>query len=291
MTWHKLSPTILTLLIFLLAQGLGTILLFGVFMLTSPEFSSAVHAYMSGEAQSLPLLEMMPASTFSLILMVVDVLAVMGCYFLLHNIRLLKADDFSSIKWRPGILAIVGGVLGAISISILTEKVPLPDTMLQMSQEMSRNIIGLLTLVVVGPITEELLFREAIEGEMLRRGTNPWLAIIISAIAFGVAHLNFAQGLYAFPLAILFGIIYYKTGNIVLTSLLHILNNGIAAIQLNTLGEDIADLTYADWFGSQASAYIVMLLFGLLSILFMMKFWAKHPTNEQTCNKTGIMNE
>ena len=191
MTWHKLSPTILTLLIFLLAQGLGTILLFGVFMLTSPEFSSAVHAYMSGEAQSLPLLEMMPASTFSFILMVVDVLAVMGCYFLLHNIRLLKADDFSSIKWRPGILAIVGGILGAISISILTEKVPLPDTMLQMSQEMSHNIIGLLTLVVVGPITEELLFREAIEGEMLRRGTNPWLAIIISAIAFGVAHLNF----------------------------------------------------------------------------------------------------
>jgi len=111
MTWHKLSPTILTLLIFLLAQGLGTILLFAVFMLTSPEFSSSVQAYMSGEVQSLPLLEMMPTSTFSLILMVVDVLAVMGCYFLLHNIRLLKADDFSSIKWRSGILAIVGGVL------------------------------------------------------------------------------------------------------------------------------------------------------------------------------------
>ena len=110
MTWHKLSPTILTLLIFLLAQGLGTILLFGVLMLNSPEFSAAVQAYMSGETQSLPLLEMMPASTFSLILMVVDILAVVGCYFLLHNIRLLKADDFSSIKWRTGILAIAGGI-------------------------------------------------------------------------------------------------------------------------------------------------------------------------------------
>lgn len=290
MTWHKLSPTILTLLIFLLAQGLGTILLFGIIILISPEFNAAVQAYMSGEAQSLPLLEMMSVSTFSLILMVVDVLAVLGCYFLLHNIRLLKADDFSTIKWRPGILAIAGGVLGAISISILTEKVPLPDTMLQMSHAMSHNIVGLLALVLVGPITEELLFREAIEGEMLRRGTNPWLAIIISAIAFGFAHLNFAQGLYAFPLAILFGIIYYKTGNIVLTSLLHILNNGIAAIQLNTQGENFSELTYADLFGSQVSAYIIMLLFGSLSILFMMRFWANYPINKQTCNKTGIMN-
>ena len=287
MSWHKYSPAILTLLVFLLAQGLGTILFFVAGMLASPEFNAAVQAYISNEAQSLPLLEMMSVSTFSLILMVVDILAVLGCYLFLHNIRFVTADDIASIRWRPGLIAVASGILGAISISILTEKVPLPDVMVQMSLSMAHDFWGLIALVIIGPITEELLFREAIEGEMLRRGASPWVAIIVSAIAFGIAHLNLAQGLYACPLAIIFGIIYYKTGNIVLTSLLHILNNGIVALQLYTLDEGIEDLSYADLLGGSTRAYALMLFCGLFCLVLIRVFCNLYPTNEKI-RKTTI---
>jgi len=179
-------------------------------------------------------------------------------------------------------LAVAGGIFGAISISILTDNVELPEAMKQMSLAMSHNLFGLITLIIIGPISEELLFREAIEGEMLRRGASPWTAILVSALAFSTIHFNLAQGLYALPIGIMFGIIYYKTGNIVLTSLLHIINNGIAAAQLNILGEDIADASFADLFGSKPMAYAASALFALLCIALMTRFWRTYRSRTST---------
>lgn len=276
MTCHRLSPAILTLLVFLLAQGLGSLLLFGIWILVSPEFGEAIRAFLSGEAEGLPLLELMPISVFSLILMSLDIIAVLGCHLCLHNIRFATTLDATTVRWRPALLAAAAAILGAMSISILTGDLELPEAMVQISLAMSHNIWGLITIVLVGPISEELLFREAIAGEMLRRGAAPWLAIGVSALAFSAAHLNLAQGCYAFPLGILLGIIYYKTGGIVLTSLLHILNNGIVAVQLYADGTEAIETSPAEWFGSTTLAQTFMVLFGALSIALMTLFWNRY---------------
>ena len=276
MTFHRLSPAILTLLVFLLAQGLGSLLLFGIWILVSPEFGEAIRAFLSGEAEGVPLLELIPISVFSLILMSLDIIAVLGCHLCLHNIRFATTLDATTVKWRPAMLAAAGAVLGAMSISILTGDIELPEAMVQISLAMSHNFWGLITVVIVGPVTEELLFREAIAGEMLRRGAAPWLAIGVSALAFSAAHLNLAQGCYAFPLGILLGIIYYKTGGIVLTSLLHILNNGIVAVQLYADGTEAVETSPAEWFGSTTLAQTFMVLFGALSIALMTLFWNRY---------------
>ena len=217
MSDHKLADPFhwCSLLVFLLAQGLGSLLLFGIWILVSPEFGEAIRAFLSGETEGLPLLELMPISVFSLILMSLDIIAVLGCHLCLHNIRFATTLDATTVRWRPALLAAAAAILGAMSISILTGGMELPEAMVQISLAMSHNIWGLITIVLVGPISEELLFREAIAGEMLRRGAAPWLAIGVSALAFSAAHLNLAQGCYAFPLGILLGIIYYKTGGIV----------------------------------------------------------------------------
>ena len=276
MTFHRLSPAILTLLVFLLAQGLGSLLLFGIWILVSPEFGEAIRAFLSGEAEGLPLLELMPISVFSLILMSLDIIAVLGCHLCLHNIRFATTLDATTVRWRPALLAAAAAILGAMSISILTGGMELPEAMVQISLAMSHNFWGLITIVLVGPISEELLFREAIAGEMLRRGAAPWLAIGVSALAFSAAHLNLAQGCYAFPLGILLGIIYYKTGGIVLTSLLHILNNGIVAVQLYADGTEAIETSPAEWFGSATLAQTFMVLFGALSIALMTLFWNRY---------------
>ena len=251
-------------------------LLFGIWILVSPEFGEAIRAYLSGEAEGLPLLELMPISVFSLILMSLDIIAVLGCHLCLHNIRFATTLDATTVRWRPALLAAAAAILGAMSISILTGGMELPEAMVQISLAMSHNFWGLITIVLVGPISEELLFREAIAGEMLRRGAAPWLAIGVSALAFSAAHLNLAQGCYAFPLGILLGIIYYKTGGIVLTSLLHILNNGIVAVQLYADGTEAIETSPAEWFGSATLAQTFMVLFGALSIALMTLFWNRY---------------
>lgn len=284
----KFTPAILTLLVFMLAQGFGTLLLFGFGMLISPEFNAAIRAFASGAAQSMPAFELMPVSAFSLILIVTDIIAVLICYFFLHNIRLLTQSDIASIKLQPAMLAIAGGILAAFSTSILTEDVALPDIMQEMALAMSHNFWGLLAIAIIGPIAEEFLFREAIEGEMLRRGANPWTAILVSAIAFGIVHFNLAQCLYALPLGIIFGIIYYKTGNILLTALLHIINNGLAALQMYLLGENIADISYADLLGGDTAASVIMALCAIFSVLLMALFWDKYPSNAKQQKRPSL---
>lgn len=276
MNWRKITPALLSLLVFLLAQALIPAVAFGIGMLVSPDFGTALQKFLSGETADLPLLELMPVPMFSLTIMATNIIAILICYRPLRYIRPIKVSDFGAIRWQTGLLAIAGGILGGFCLSIMTENIALPNSMMQMSMAMSKNIWGLLALAIVGPITEELLFREAIEGEMLRRKAHPWTAITISALAFSIVHLNLAQGLYALPLGIMFGIIRYKTGNIILPSLLHILNNSIVALQLCTLGEEMADLSYAEMFGGNTATQIVMLLSGLLSILLMKLFWNCH---------------
>ena len=283
---HKYLPAVQTILVFLLAQGLGTVLIVAIGILLSPDNSAGFDAYTFGETQNIPLFEKIPASLFAIALMAVDILAVLCCYFLLHNIRFDTTLNTKLISWRPGLLAIAAGVLGALSISVVTDGIELPEIVEQMSKAMSHNFWGVLAMAIVGPVTEELLFREAIEGEMLRRGAAPWTAISVSALAFSAAHLNLAQGFYALPLGILFGIIYFRTGNIVLTSLLHILNNGIAVVLLHTLSEDMADTSFAEWFGSAFAAYTFMAFSGILCIVLMKVFWDCYPNRKIQAKST-----
>ena len=59
---------------------------------------------------------------------------------------------------------------------------------------------------------------------------NPVLAIIISALFFAVIHLNPWQAIPAFIIGCLLGYVYYKTGSLKLTMLMHCVNNTFAVI-------------------------------------------------------------
>lgn len=251
MNLNKVSPAILTLLVVLIMQGMGTAALLGF------DFLSHV-------------------SLFAIVLMLADVLAILACWGLVHNIRFRTALDVSSVSWPHGMLALSGGIFGAIGMAVLTDSVEVPDDMLQVSVELSHNTWGILMLVVVGPIAEELLFREAIAGEMLRRGATPWAAILVSSLSFSIVHLNFAQGIYALPLGALLGIIYCKTGNVVLSALLHILNNGIVVLLMHLGDEDSAETSFAEWFGGMTIPYIIMVFSIVLCCTLMTAFWRRY---------------
>lgn len=62
------------------------------------------------------------------------------------------------------------------------------------------------------------------------RGFKPAAAICISALFFAVIHLNPWQAVPAFALGCLFGWVYYKTGSIWLTMIMHCANNTMAVL-------------------------------------------------------------
>jgi CAAX protease family protein len=95
-----------------------------------------------------------------------------------------------------------------------------------------------LAVVVLAPVTEELLFRGALLRSLLRR-TTPERAVAVSAVAFGLVHVlgdPSVGSLIALPAIILLGVVSgwaaVKTGNLSRSMCLHIGFNLLSAVVL-----------------------------------------------------------
>lgn len=89
------------------------------------------------------------------------------------------------------------------------------------------------TLVIVAPIAEEVLFRGYLQGKVASM-TNPIIAVIVSALAFGAMHLpgnsepQWSVAVDTFALGLVLGALRAYTGSIWAGVLLHSLKNGVA---------------------------------------------------------------
>jgi len=96
-------------------------------------------------------------------------------------------------------------------------------------------------VVIVAPLTEELLFRGLILRGLLRHYTTR-TAIIASAVLFGVFHLNPWQFLGATVLGVLFAWIFVRTGSLYPCIFGHAFANGVPLIA-SVLKVDIVGFT------------------------------------------------
>lgn len=104
-------------------------------------------------------------------------------------------------------------------------RIPESDTLIQAEQNLNSSFIYLiLSVCIIAPIIEEVIFRGIILNGMLKR-YNPSTAIIISSLLFALIHGNLHQGINAFLLALIIGCIYYKTHSLYLTIYCHFFNN------------------------------------------------------------------
>lgn len=158
-------------------------------------------------------------------------------FHLLRN-RYLDSDMHTTWSFVSGkiLLAIIPLTMGVMCwMNFAMELADLPDLTADLFLQMKNNLLGVISIAVVAPIVEEMLFRGAIEGELLRRWRNPLWAIFVSALIFGLIHLNPAQMPYAFCLGLLLGWLYYRTKSIVPGIVLHLVNNGISVVLMLTL--------------------------------------------------------
>ena len=92
--------------------------------------------------------------------------------------------------------------------------------------ELTQNAfwVNMIVMAVIPPICEEFTFRGLYYNGYRQRGV--WCAILGSALAFGLMHMNFNQFCYAFVLGIAFGILLEATGSIFATMTAHFVING-----------------------------------------------------------------
>lgn len=86
-----------------------------------------------------------------------------------------------------------------------------------------------LSVVLLGPITEELLFRGLVLRFFLRTGHTA-LAILLSSLLFGLWHMEPVQVVYTFFIGLGLAQITVHTGSLRGAILVHILNNFLSAL-------------------------------------------------------------
>ena len=103
--------------------------------------------------------------------------------------------------------------------------------------------VSILTTAVFAPFFEEWLCRGMVLRGLLQKMHPAW-AIMISAIFFALIHMNPWQAVPAFILGCLFGYVYYKTGSLKLTMLMHCTNNAFSVLLTRIPGMEDCDYLY-----------------------------------------------
>ena len=147
------------------------------------------------------------------------------------------ALDSSNFGERGGLVAAITVSLATIAAACLMEPV---TTLLPQMPEWFEKIVNqlmegsplwatLISVSVFAPFFEEWLCRGIVLRGLLSK-TSPAAAICISAVFFAILHMNPWQAVPAFGLGLLFGYVYYKTGSLKLTMLMHCVNNTMAVV-------------------------------------------------------------
>lgn len=233
--------------------------------------SSLKHAAEGGKPQ-------LPPEILAILTVISGIIAIIIICFALKTINLKAALTPSGItrgrNWLAGLTAVVGCICGFFAIDILSDMVVLPDTMQSTFLGMSQSTVAIVCISILGPIIEELLFRESIEGYMLRNGARPWHAIGVSALLFGLIHLNPTQVAFAIPAGILLGVVYWQTRNVWLCSIIHILNNSLAMLEMAIFGEKIKEMSYTEMIGGTGPA-IGSIVGGIVACVLLLTVFCK----------------
>ncbi len=151
----------------------------------------------------------------------------------------LDSNNFGSLgPWKAALMATALVLTAGFIIDILGYIMPdMPDWLKNALQGLTGgNIwINFLCVSIFAPFFEEWLCRGMILRGLLNykkedgtNGIKPVWAIVISAAVFAVIHGNLWQAIPAFIIGLVMGLVYYKTGSLKLTMLMHFVNNTLA---------------------------------------------------------------
>lgn len=145
----------------------------------------------------------------------------------------IDSSNFGGRKGYAMALIVSAMVLaGAFVIEPISMLLPEMSEVMKAAMEMLLNgpvWIVLLSVSVFAPFFEEWLCRGIILRGLLTKVKPVW-AIVISAAFFGLIHGNLWQAIPAFIIGLILGYVYYKTGSLKLTMLMHCVNNTLSVI-------------------------------------------------------------
>ena len=138
-------------------------------------------------------------------------------------------------------VSILLGVIVLIALSIV--QMPLCKLLPPRDFEVGDGAFMLLTIVIIAPIFEEIIFRGRLYN-MLSNKLSPVFSAVISALAFGAVHLSPIVIIEGFFAGFVFSYFYVHRRSIIAPIILHVCNNALAyaLIVLSYDDESLVDI-------------------------------------------------
>lgn len=200
-------------------------------------------------------------------------LHVVWCKYVSADVFRLASPNKLAILLASAVFIVAMGLW----TNYFSELAGLPDNMKDMFEQMMNNPLGVISIVVMAPLVEELLFRGAIQGHLMRKWQMPYLGIVVSSLIFGVVHGNPAQIPFAFVVGMALGWMYYLTGSLLPGMLMHFINNG-SSVLLYALSGD-PDATMVSSLGDTGAIALTLagIVITVVCILIIRKKLVKEP--------------
>ena len=142
-----------------------------------------------------------------------------------------------------GILFILGGCV-ALAVNILFSLIGFTGSSEVYEQVAQKQFAlplwaGIILYGIVSPFAEEIVFRGIVYNRMHRQ-YGKWIAIIGSALLFGLYHGNIVQALYGFMLGLLIAVLYEKYASFAVPVIIHSAANVFVYVVTSVTG--VADM-------------------------------------------------
>lgn len=191
-----------------------------------------------------------------------------------------KPFDYLGFKklqsWSPlGIVAIFTIIPFLAMVTEWNDSISLPESMavieqkLRYIQELANETTerfmtegslfsGLLIVAALAAISEELLFRSVIQKAFVKICRNAHVGIILTAIVFSAFHGDIFGFFPRFILGLMLGYMFYLSGSIFPSMLMHFVNNGTIVMLFYLNKKEVINVD-VETFGSTDNVLLVVL--------------------------------
>ena len=200
-----------------------------------------------------------------------SMIAVYGATILIEKVAFKRVATVYNSRGGFDPVAILFGVVLIFAISVIL--LPLEEILSPDTRTFPDGFCTLLTVVLLAPIFEEMIFRARLYN-ILSRNTSPLMSASLSAIAFGVVHLEPIVVIEALLVGVVLSYFYLSKRSIITPIILHIFNNAFAyaLVVLSYNGESLRELI-----GGSADVhlgvYLLCLLIVVAGAVFIIRFF------------------
>jgi uncharacterized protein len=148
---------------------------------------------------------------------------------------------------------------------------------------LSGFLVNLLMIAILPAIGEEFFFRGILQRLFSEWFKNNHIAIFFTAFLFSAIHFQFFGFFPRFLLGLYLGYLFYWSGNLWISILVHFINNGLIVVVSYLSATGNVNIDY-ETFGSTQNKLILLLTTVIVSALIFMLFRLRKPSTEIMSN-------